>query len=316
MKIFKRIFLALIVISLLLTATGCYIVSGQKMSKVKGTYKLAYYTRTPKHERDPDQSPTKIDYVNDEGRLYEDYLIVTGEGKGYYVHKAAGVEAYVKEVTLSYEYNAEDGAIVDYVIYNDAITVNSDSGVNRLGINKNTLNYSKIAIDYTELITGRKMRSEEASLRWDKVDKATDLSYVQEILGPIKEYSYQDFGKKGVYEMTSAISTETGDTVDTGYQYCYFIIDPVKGANKATLLLATKEDPFTPQSREITFEKGTDWQTVTLDGITFTLEGTWNNSYVNQTDETKTTIVQVSREVDSQTLEYLIQSKLPATDEG
>ena len=80
--------------------------------------------------------------------------------------------------------------------------------------------------------------------------------------------------------------------------------------------MATKEDPFTPQSREITFEKGTDWQTVTLDGITFTLEGTWNNSYVNQTDEAKTTIVQVSREVDSQTLEYLIQSKLPATGEG
>jgi hypothetical protein len=161
-------------------------VSGQKMDRVKGTYKLTSYTRIPQYERREGYTPKTINYLTDEDYQYEDYLIVTGNGSGYYVHKDVNTPAYSKEVTLSYQYDEENSSLVEYVVYNDSVSVNASSGVNKLGVTKGYLNYSRPAFDYTELFTKRPMRSEDISVRWERVDKATDLSYVEEELGVLK----------------------------------------------------------------------------------------------------------------------------------
>ena len=161
------------------------------MSRVKGTYKLTHYSYTPSYERKEGYTPNSKNYVEDEEYLYEDYLIITGTSTGYYVHKAVGEEPYVKEITLSYEYDSDDSSKVEYVIFNDSITVNENSGIHRLGVTRNNLNYTKNALDYTELFTKRPMRSEAISVRWERVDRATDLSYVQEQIGSMKKYDYK-----------------------------------------------------------------------------------------------------------------------------
>ena len=158
MKNIKRLLALMLLLSFLLSAVGCYFISGQRMRNVKGTYKLTHYTYTPKYERREGYTPKTTDYINDEEYKYEVYLVVTGTGTGYYVHKDAGGNAYVKEVTLRYEYSSDDSSKVEYVIFNDAISVNKDDGFNRLGVAKNNLNYTKNAIDYTELFTKRPLR--------------------------------------------------------------------------------------------------------------------------------------------------------------
>ena len=165
MKTFKKLLSVILVIALAVSLASCYVISGQKMRAVQGTYKLTTYTYTPAHERRDGYTPTTYDYVNGEKYMYEDYLVVTGTSTGYYVHKDASGEAYVKAVTLRYEYDTEDSSKVNYVIFNDSITVNSDEGGdNRLGVNKNAFVYSKAAFDYSELITKRKMRTDSLSV--------------------------------------------------------------------------------------------------------------------------------------------------------
>ena len=239
MKNTKRLLSALLIVALLaVSLSGCYIISGQKMRAVKGTYKLTTYTYTPSHERKNGYTPTTYDYVNGEKYMYEDYLIVTGTSTGYYVHTEAGGDNYVKEVTLRYEYDTEDSSKVNYVIYNDSISVNSDEGgTHRLGVNKDSFNYSKSAINYTQLITKKEMSTEAITVRWEKVSKSTDLSYVTKKLGNLKYYDYASFANRGIYDLTSTDTTEGANE----YLYYYMLIDTAKDSYRATAYYQLKD---------------------------------------------------------------------------
>jgi hypothetical protein len=229
MKNTKRIISLLLIIALAVSLSSCYVVFGQKMRTVKGTYKLTSYTYTPQHERREGYTAPTHDYVNGEKYMYEDYLVVTGTGSGYYVHKGADGDAYVKEITLSYEYDPEDSSKVNYVTFNDSISVNSDEGGrHRLGVSRNSFNYSKAAFDYTEIITKRKMRTESIGVHWEKVSRATDLSYVSEQLGELKYYDYQSFAKRGIYEVSPSELPE-------GTDYAFIVIDTAKDTHSITV---------------------------------------------------------------------------------
>ena len=232
MKTFRKLLSTVLIIALAVSLTSCYIVSGQKMRTVKGTYKLTTYTYTPQHERRDGYTPVSYDYVNGVDYLYEDYLIITGESTGYYVHKDAKGDSYIKEITLRYEYDTEDSSKVNYVVYNDSVSVNSDEGGrHRLGVAKDSFNYYKSAFDYTELITKRQMRTESISVHWEKVSRATDLSYVTELLGNLKYYDYSSFAERGIYELTSNSVSEDADK----YVYYYVLIDSARDSASATI---------------------------------------------------------------------------------
>ena len=104
MRKIKGFVTSLLVAFVAFSSFGCYMVSGQKMDRVKGTYKLTSYTRIPQYERREGYTPKMINYLTDEERQYVDYLVVTGNGSGYYVHKDVNTPAYSKEVTLSYQF--------------------------------------------------------------------------------------------------------------------------------------------------------------------------------------------------------------------
>ena len=183
MRIFKRLLALALLVAFALTASGCYVISAQRMWRVKGTYKLTAYTYTPQYEKREGYTPRTYNYVEDEEYRYEVYLVVTGEGSGYYVRKDADTAAYYKTVSLSYEYS-EDSQKVAYVIYNG---VDPIGGVNKLGVTKNHLGYSKPGFDFTQLFTEKSMRSEDLYVSFEKVDRATNLSYVEKQLGPLTE---------------------------------------------------------------------------------------------------------------------------------
>ena len=312
MKTIKRLLAIVLIFATLLTLASCYIVSGQKMSRVKGTYKLTHYTYTPSYERKEGYTPKTRNYVEDEEYKYEDYLIITGTGTGYYVHKEVGEDPYVKEITLSYEYDSDDSSKVEYVIYNDALSVNETSGIHKLGITKNNLNYTKNAIDYTELFTKRPMRSEALSVRWQKVDKATDLSYVEEIFGSLKKYDYKSFGVRGVYEMTSTINPESAFEVAVAYKYWFYVIDTAENGLKATAYFASNEAPSEDKSVSVTLKNVSgDWSVIEIDGDTWSIDPQWGSSYQRGDEEISHTLRCISTDISKDNIDYLIESRNP-----
>ena len=178
MKQTRQLLAVLLVIALLFSLAGCTVIMPQRMYRLKGTYKLVQYTVTPAGE---DRGAATVDYIGGEDYLYEDYLIVTGESTGYYVHKAAGEPATVSVVTLSYQY-AEDSKKIEYVSYGQTDSESPLVGI-RLGVARGSLAYSKLSISYTEPFTGRQMSTEGISVGFERVSRKTDLSYAEEMLG-------------------------------------------------------------------------------------------------------------------------------------
>ena len=316
MKILKKSLVLLLAISIIASLCSCYTISAQKLDNVKGTYKLTHYTYTPSYERKDGYTPTHRNYITDEKYLYEDYLIVTGSNTGYYVHKAKDTEAYSKEITLSYQYSIEEPSRVEYVIFNDALTVNSTMGTNKLGVTKNGLNYYKGGLDYTELFTNRKMRSEDISVRWEKVDKAIDLSYAQSQLGTLKTYDYKAFGARGIYELTATVNTTSGETIESEYQYFYYVIDTAANTTTVAVYYATTEAPTTQKTASVTLSHTAgDWSAITIDGALWTRDSVWDSYYYNESGEIKKTLTCVSNDISDSTLQYLVESRLPTEQE-
>ena len=315
MKKIKVILSVLLIAALLAAMSGCYVIRGQKMDKVKGTYKLTNYTYTPSYERREGYTPDRRDYINDEKYQYEDYLIITGSGSGYYVHKQVGAPAFVREVTLSYEYSQEDSSKVEYVVWNDAISKNQTSDIYRLGVNGKSLNHSIAAFDYTQLFTKKQMRSEDLYVRWEKVDNATDLSYAQKQLGTLKEYDYEGYGVRGIYELWSSTDMETGTLVESKFQYFYYVIDTAKGTTTAKVYYALKETPTQQVEKTVPFSGDGEWATMTIDGAIWYVDPDWGTYYYNESEGLKHQIICVSSDILDARVQELIAGRLPTVTE-
>lgn len=317
MKKLKYMLSLLLIMAFALSLASCYIISAQSMNKLKGTYKLTRYERTPAHERKEGYTPVSYDYVNGDAYKFEDYLIITGESHGYYVHKDASGEAYIKEITLSYEYSADKPSNVEYVVFNDSITVNGDEGgINRLGVNKNTLNYSKSAFDYTRPFTKEPMRTEYLSVKWEKVDKSTDLSYAKSQISGLKYYKYTAFAKRGVYEINTYVNIDTLEHLQP-YKYYYIVIDTANGVNTATLyyMYASEDGAETERvKKSVSFSESDDFKRITLDGVSWTEDtGFSSNYYYSEKDGFKTSIRLVSHDISDEYVNELIEAKLPSS---
>ncbi|MBE6983722.1 MAG: hypothetical protein E7435_05520 [Ruminococcaceae bacterium] len=315
MKKIKVLLSVLLIAALLAAMSGCYVIRGQKMDKVKGTYKLTNYTYTPSYERREGYTPDRRDYINDEKYQYEDYLIITGSGSGYYVHKEVGAPAFVREVTLSYEYSQEDSSKVEYVVWNDAISKNQTSDIYRLGVNGKSLNHSIAAFDYTQLFTKKQMRSEDLYVRWEKVDNATDLSYAQKQLGTLKEYDYEGYGVRGIYELWSSTDMETGTLVESKFQYFYYVIDTAKGTTTAKVYYALKETPTQQVEKTVPFSGDGEWATMTIDGAIWYVDPDWGTYYYNESEGLKHQIICVSSDILDARVQELIAGRLPTVTE-
>lgn len=314
MRKLKVVFTAFAVFMLTVFLVGCYRINGQKMDDLKGTYQLTHYTYTPSYERKEGYTPKTTDYITEKG--YEVYLVVTGTNKGYYVHKDAETPvAYSKEVALAYEYSQEDSSMVEYVKYKDSIEESTHSEYNQFGVTKGGLNYQKPGFDYTQILTKKKMRSEDVRKEWKKVDKATDLSYVKKKLGAIKEYDYQAYNIEGVYEMTGYTAVDnTQSIVKSPYQY-YFIAIDSSNLKTATIYYALKsnlEDVKTTAT--VTLLDG--WNRIKIGDIEWT-QGEFGNNYsrVVASDEyndgvsVKIEIYRNNRDISETCLEELIAQR-------
>lgn len=161
----------LLLVMLIVMSAGCYVVKGQRMSRVKGTYELTRYTRT-------DGKTSEVtDYIEEYG--YRVYLVVTGSSEGYYVYQdEESTTPRYQTVTLSYEYDQDNSKLVEYVIYR---IYNEDE--QRFGVTKNALNFSRPSIKW-----GENLAQDGIDMDWKRVSAKTDLSYVESQLGTLEKY--------------------------------------------------------------------------------------------------------------------------------
>ena len=152
---------------MILLSVGCYMVNGQRMWYVKGTYELISYSRTS------GKTSEVTNYITQDG--YKAFLVVTGNGEGYYVHSDNETEPYARKVSLFYTYEEADSKKVEYVTYRF-----EDGEEQKLGVTREALNYAKPAIKLNEM-----MYTDGINISWKRVSRDVDLSYVEEQLGTI-----------------------------------------------------------------------------------------------------------------------------------
>ena len=104
------------------------------------------------------------------------------------------------------------------------------------------------------------MATSSWSVSWEKVNKATDLSYVQSQLGGLNEYDTASYPLQGIYEL--------GNYFDLGYEYYYVGLDTSKTGMKAYVYYKkTGETAVARQTYDLT--KADDWSYFTFNGETW-----------------------------------------------
>ncbi len=269
MRKLKHIFTAMAVALCMVFAVGCYRIDAQKMDKVKGTYKLTTYTRT---DGDTD---VVTNYITDRG--FETYLVVTGTGKGYFAHKDNDMAAYATEVLLTYEYDEEKTSHVSYVSYQDSVNSSRLPHTN-FGVAKDVLNYSRPVLKTHSTWLNN---LDGFTLRWEKVSKDTDLSYVREKLSGMKEYTYEGYAANAIYSINSYSSADNTTVLpEAEFPYQYYFIEMDASTMKATSYYALKTDlaPQTKTEDIVLVDSEQPWQIIQI-GETVWTKGDWTYSY-------------------------------------
>ncbi len=189
MKKLRSIIVACLLCICSIFASGCYVTQAQTMKNVKGTYQLV---RSDKTEQYHDASGKIVTEFTDEieSKGLEIYLVVTGTQTGYYAYKSATESGYIKEVAITYDVDKEDSNKYTYVRFKDALQSDFES----FGITKDSLNFYRPSI--CTMVGKLELKQTGYDKRWDKVDKATDLSYITEKWGEVPQYTYEEWANR------------------------------------------------------------------------------------------------------------------------
>jgi hypothetical protein len=128
MKKLKYAVVWLLLLILVLSASGCMMVNPQYKFRVKGTYRLTTHNYTQGKE-----NPTVIDYLQDKGEVA--YLILD-DNKGWYIYKDNETPVTKKPVSVRYEYSPDEPKKVAYVYYK----IEGEETEMQLGVTRKALN--------------------------------------------------------------------------------------------------------------------------------------------------------------------------------
>ena len=222
-KIYKIVSVCVLAVLILSMLCACYYVDAGKMSKLKGTYKLTYCVKDTAFDGDvPNSAENLLETKN-----IVAYLVITGETYCYYIYKDNETGLYCKQVKATYTYSQEERDLIEYFEYNDGVSnISRDypgSGSEKFAFhskNKN-LNYHTI----THKVNGKVWVRTGYEVDYDKVNKATDLSYVEKELGvKLKPSSYNMRYFSSDYNLARSI--ENVSQANDLYVYDIYNINP------------------------------------------------------------------------------------------
>lgn len=231
----KRIAILIAVVMLatvcLAALTACYQSRPAKLSKVVGTYELKSYTRTyPAKEGEETGETVDLIATNQ----IKAYLVVTSDGKGYYVYedKDTPVRCYQCKINVSMDDEQPDK--VKEISYTYAAETTGDaipgSGHETLGV---YFKYRTKKLSYNmPAIFGRKY---SRSVRYEKVSNETGLNYVNREFGTtFAPADYEVALLDGVLVYNGAY--------DAASPYVYYVVDYYPERAKCNVYYALKSD--------------------------------------------------------------------------
>ena len=221
----RLISLAMVLILLILSTavlTGCYVVKSGKMNKIEGTYQLTSYTGDG-------------DRLTEKGIVM--YVVVRADGTGYYAYKDNDTDPYISEIRCRFTQDTEEAGKYSYVeidfagrgeyvkfgvfaqLFELGTTLTSQKPVFSGNIFEGTY-----GLDYT------------ISSTLTRIDRATDLSAVEEHFGKAPTLPFGAKKYDGTYKLESIFgndkSPDTAVVPENPFVYYYVTLDFVNGTAK------------------------------------------------------------------------------------
>ena len=207
--------------------SGCYIVDSGKMKNVEGTYELTIYG-TNKNEI--------------EARGITLYVVIKSDGSGYYAYSDNDTEMYYSELRCRFIADTEESGKYSYV----EIDFLGNGEYEKFGVNSKidnkTLTYSRY-VWKGSILNGTLSVDYTISATLNRVDKATDLSYIKEKFGDKNVVPFGAKNLSGVYFYSETVFDDSqyqpGD-YQSPFVYFYINIDCISGVAETWYML--KED--------------------------------------------------------------------------
>ncbi len=232
MKSFSRKFTAIIlVLILILSATvlgGCYFVRSGTVKQIQGTYILTLYSGNE-------------DYIARDGMTL--LMVLDGQGSGYYAYKDNDTDPFIAGLRYTMEADAEESGKYSYINVDFGngdeahhLAVNADLTSTKFNsqqpVWKGNLFAGDLAIDYY------------VNVNFEKVDKATDLSYIREDFSTATVFDYGTRRVGGTYHMFG----DTVQLIPNDYSsnapspFVYFYVDIDMHTSRATVWYMLRAD--------------------------------------------------------------------------
>lgn len=224
------------------------------IEEVEGTYELEIFSRrypdqmpeVAEGETPPEQTYTTHDYMQE--AQVKAYLVLNKDGDGYAVYQDKDTELFVESIRITY--NTSEESKISTLTYTNGYAANRTTGVKKEkdpipGRGEETLyvnarsNGVTLVRDYqiyhAVLLPGAE-RPYSQSVTYRKVDKATDLSYVNKRLKKtLTAPAFELQGLNGLLVIGSSYSDQNAE-----YVYCALEINAV--TKKASLYYALLSD--------------------------------------------------------------------------
>jgi len=257
-KVLLSIMTAALVVFCGLGAFGCTMSQPGLMKKLKGTYRLTGFTRNYNNG----EAPLDIlaqDKINA-------YLVIDGTQFGYLVYSDEQTPLSSRQVRTTYIYDGETENI-SQVVYEAESNQKPLFGEERLGFMSRDSELNR-SLPHLVWENHSFVNKYTESVVWKKVDKATDLAFVQKELGQTP-----DPAPFALLPFHGAFSMENHDLEQYGYLYSFIKIDVFTKKAEMYYALSSDRQPVHETDLAVSYTPKADnpasAETVTIGNRTF-----------------------------------------------
>ena len=259
----------ILILSVAAVLSGCYVVKSGKMSQIEGTYQLTGYSG-------------KTNYL--EEREITLFMVIRGDGTGYYAYKSNTEEPHIAELRCRFTSDPENPGTYSYVEINftgsgEPCKLAVNAPVWDIGTNLNSQ-----TIVWKPIVWGEPLEVDyHLSVSFKRVDRATDLSYINNNFGAYTPLPHGVLLYDGTYEINNIESTQTeGEAVENPYVYLYVKLDLVDGTAKTWYMLKENEQAI-EETHRLEVVKGADGTYFEIDDRFILTPDTYYGSIGNYT---------------------------------
>ena len=240
----RKLLIPLIILTIMLFQSGCYVTKAARLNDIVGTYELTGYNRT---------GEDAFDYKEENGMVA--YLVIKDANSGYYIYKDNWTDLSVRAVQITLTADEEEPNKYNFVTYKlDSITDEVKLGIHSGNLNSSIPKSSGNLLDGTYNAFAAYINTD-----YKRVNKATDLSFVKKQLGElpaVTEYglsAYDGIYYYNHYNIDNMVLDYNTFSRNYTEPFIYAMFDLNIYTQKATVYYALKNTPIEKKQVEYSF---------------------------------------------------------------